>query len=943
MTNKDIKKGICTLLLLAGMTSQASADTTGQTARFSSLDFSRAAQQYGSILKGEGFDGCTASVAGEKLNDVVCVHSHSAIRVSLSRRSRTFECGIGVADNHVNYGVSDITAITMADGKRLLYRVSGDRRKFVGIEGEQGRVGRGKVTFRIVGDGKELYSRVMCEGDKLQRVSVPVKGVTTLDLIVDDGGDGQSGDFAYWADAKFDYNEIAPAVVDGDFSGEAPQMDNAVWARLQSKIGALPKVALPLQQPQYDWLINPSEAKAEVRATADGKGVVLTNGLVARVFRVTPNLATVDLVNQMTGENMLRAVSGEGSLSLDGTLYQIGGLRGQVERGYLEYKWIDDMTTVPNSFMVEDMAIEPVKELMPWARSRWALNKKSPTGRSLVFTLRGPGVLKDVVIRLHYDIYDGIPAIRKRMEIVNGSDLPVHLDSFKLEQLSFAEPESPVGGDPALMELPNICVESNYEFAAGTMYQKFSNQTVRWVADKQYTSQCNYSLRTPCQLEVTLPYGPDVAVTRDNPFTSMDVYEIPYDSFDKERKGLFKRRFYRTVAPWLTENPIFLHLISTDPAVVRRAIDQCAECGYEMVILSFGSGVNMETDDSKHIEKLKEFVDYARSKGIELGGYSLLASRWISDDVDVINPKTGKRGGMTFGSSPCLCSEWGYNYFDKIRSFYEKTGFTVFENDGSYSGDPCASTTHAHHKGLADSQWLQWKQITGLYEWMQGKGIYMNVPDYYLLAGSSKISIGYREWNWSLPRDRQLILGRQVNFAGTYDRLASSCWTFVPLTQYQGGGAAATIEPLSEHIAEYRQHMVQNYGAGIQACYRGPRLYDTEDTKRMVCSVIDWYKKYRVILNSDIIHLRKADGRDWDGFMHVNPDGKEKALALFFNPTDEPMKRTIKLPLYYSGLTSKASIRLEEGKAKTYKLDRDYGVSLTVDIPARGYVWYVVE
>lgn len=124
---------------------------------------------------------------------------------------------------------------------------------------------------------------------------------------------------------------------------------------------------------------------------------------------------------------------------------------------------------------------------------------------------------------------------------------------------------------------------------------------------------------------------------------------------------------------------------------------------------------------------------------------------------------------------------------------------------------------------------------------------------------------------------------------------------------------------------------------------RGPRLYDTDDTKNMVREVIGWYKKYRTILNSDIIHLRKADGRDWDGIMHVNPHGKEKGLALFFNPTGQPMKRGIKLPLYYTGLSSKASIRLAEGKAKTFRLNRDHTVDLTVDIPANGYVWYVIE
>ena len=137
--------------------------------------------------------------------------------------------------------------------------------------------------------------------------------------------------------------------------------------------------------------------------------------------------------------------------------------------------------------------------------------------------------------------------------------------------------------------------------------------------------------------------------------------------------------------------------------------------------------------------------------------------------------------------------------------------------------------------------------------------------------------------------------------------------------------------------------MVQNYGAGIQACYRGPRLYDTEETRQMVKEVIDWYKRYRVILNSDIIHLRKADGRDWDGFLHVNPDGRERGLALFFNPTDRAMTRTVKLPLYYTGLTDRATISREGEAPRRYKLDRDYCVSLRVDITARGYVWYVVQ
>lgn len=31
------------------------------------------------------------------------------------------------------------------------------------------------------------------------------------------------------------------------------------------------------------------------------------------------------------------------------------------------------------------------------------------------------------------------------------------------------------------------------------------------------------------------------------------------------------------------------------------------------------------------------------------------------------------------------------------------------------------------------------------------KGVYINVPDYYFINGSTKVGIGYREVNWSSP------------------------------------------------------------------------------------------------------------------------------------------------------------------------------------------------
>jgi hypothetical protein len=390
------------------------------------------------------------------------------------------------------------------------------------------------------------------------------------------------------------------------------------------------------------------------------------------------------------------------------------------------------------------------------------------------------------------------------------------------------------------------------------------------------------------------------------------------------------------------ENPILMHVRSAEPAAVKLAVDQCADVGFELIIMTFGSGFDVENEKPEYLAQIKGLADYAHSKGIGLGGYSLLASRAIDADNDVINPQTGKTGGARFGNSPCIGSRWGQDYFRKLRQFFARTGCDVLEHDGSYPGDVCASTLHPGHHGLADSQWQQWQIIRGFYQWCRGQGIYLNVPDWYYLTGSTKCGMGYRESNWSLPRDQQEIIERQNIYDGTWEKTPSMGWMFVPLTEYQGGGAAATIEPLKDHLAHYETRLANLFGAGVQACYRGPRLYDAEETRAVVKKWVSFYKEHRAILDSDIIHLRRPDGRDWDGWLHVNPTLKERALAIFYNPLPVDISRKIRLPLYYTGLTQKAVVRSTAGNAAKIELARDYSAEVQVDIPAQSRTYMTI-
>ncbi len=296
-----------------------------------------------------------------------------------------------------------------------------------------------------------------------------------------------------------------------------------------------------------------------------------------------------------------------------------------------------------------------------------------------------------------------------------------------------------------------------------------------------------------------------------------------------------------------------------------------------------------------------------------------------------------------FGNSPCLGSKWGLEYFKKLYRFIEYTGFDNFEHDGSYPGDVCMSTIHPGHEGLADSQWKQFKTITDFYKWCRARGVYLTVPDWYFLNGSSKTAMGYRETNWSLPRRQQEIIERQNIFDGTWEKTPSMGWMFVPLVEYQGGGAEATIEPLSEHLPHYGQRLADLFGAGVQAAYRGPRLYDTPETLDLVKKWVSFYKKHRAILDSDIIHVKRADGRDIDAILHVNPSGDEKGLLMVYNPLDHPVRQNLKVNVYYTGLDRKVTITDSEGKTGRFKIDRDFNVSIPVIIEPNSESWYILK
>jgi hypothetical protein len=711
-----------------------------------------------------------------------------------------------------------------------------------------------------------------------------------------------------------------------------------------------------VDRPHGDWLLAADSWVAGVFRTERDDELAIDNGLIRRTFRLSPNAATIAFDNIMTQESLIRGVKPEAVITVNGRRYEIGGLSGQPNYAYLRPEWLDQMTAPPNALRFVSFRIGPPQERFQWKRKRHHAPGVAwpPRGVHLRMDfalqqiandrqpLEGePGQVPELLVSVNYELYDGVPALCKWLTIRNQSAHTITVDRFTSEILAVVEHASWVESrEPVTLPRPrSLHVETDFAFG-GFNHENANRHVVHWRSDPDFTTQVNYRKETPCLLVVEPTNGPAVDIAPGDSFETCRTFELVYDSTDRERRGLALRRYYRTIAPWVTENPLMHHLLNSNPAEVKAAIDQAAEVGFEMIILSFGSGFNMDNQDPAYLATWKHVADYAQEKGIEIGSYSLLSSRRVADEHMIVSPE-GQQ--PTHGQCPALTSEWGQNYLQRLKSFYQSTGFDLLEHDGSYPGDVDVTPRPPLQKGEQDSRWVQWRLITEYYKWCRERGIYLNVPDYYFLSGSNKTGMGYREVNWSLPREMQTIHTRQNIYDGSWTKTPSMGWMFVPLSQYHGGGAAATIEPLAQHLDHYRRMLDCNLGFGVQACYRGPRLFDSPATKAMVKERVDWFLQYRDILESDLIHGRRADGRDIDWMLHVNPQLPQRGMLVAFNPLHEPITRQLTVNLYYTGLTDVATLQDSSGKRWQETLARDYTIPVAISIEPQGMAWLAIE
>ena len=302
---------------------------------------------------------------------------------------------------------------------------------------------------------------------------------------------------------------------------------------------------------------------------------------------------------------------------------------------------------------------------LPGARGSDASLPWPPPGLRLVASFAGlqGSAWAGVLVNVSYALYDGMPLLGKWVDVAcPAASCSVVLDGVQVASLALNPGFSPVAtsaypgnaedvpsGTPVFPGTGRLTALTSLQYG---VHAQHSNDVVTAGGDAGST-QPRLTVGDDAGLALALG-GPSGA-----PFASVRLYLLLHDEAGEqgvavplypssetywgctlgpcavpgsgtplegtftERRGLALRRFLLAVAPQVAEAPLQYHLAVSDSASVRAACDQMAAVGWEMLVLSYGSGFDVESTDPAYLARVAADVAYCRGKGIEVGGYDV--------------------------------------------------------------------------------------------------------------------------------------------------------------------------------------------------------------------------------------------------------------------------------------------------------------------------------
>ena len=142
-------------------------------------------------------DWISATTDWKTVNKDMANSSTNKIKLPVNGTTTAFDKGIGTCGN------SEV--IYDLEGKGMTYFNA-----HIGLDLNY-VLAKASVVFKVIADGKEIYdSGIIRAGSDAKFINLPIEGVKELKLVTTDSGDGITGDYASWGDAKFTTNSSMP-------------------------------------------------------------------------------------------------------------------------------------------------------------------------------------------------------------------------------------------------------------------------------------------------------------------------------------------------------------------------------------------------------------------------------------------------------------------------------------------------------------------------------------------------------------------------------------------------------------------------------------------------------------------------------------------------------------------------------------------------------------
>lgn len=607
-----------------------------------------------------------------------------------------------------------------------------------------------------------------------------------------------------------------------------------------------------------NWVLNPCGFHAVVKETGDT--IVLSNGRISRTVE-TARCCTVSFRNHQKDAELIQSPYRDFELTVNGR--PLSTENGLTWCGTRSVPCLKRVSFRHSETMTCGAAYPPPGKAV-----------------ELLYRAQSPAV----VVTVRYEIYDNMPVLMKRVSVTNRGPSEITVDNISTDLLRLSE------------DREMLFVDSDFDSTMDFIGLDFSSYA-RHYARYRYGT-----------LEVSPESRMNVKLAPDGCAHSITAFELLFATDYYEHRLIEVKEMYRSVAPWCTDNVLFFHLISNSSRMIRKAVDQCAEIGLEMIIQSFGSGVNMESGSERYLKRLRKAYDYGHSRGLRMGAYTLAY-------VKNYRPVKGEEALNHDFSHICRClaTEWSEQYQSRILRFLDRTGADAIEIDGPYGMMPCSGGKTHLHEDFTDSQYKQWKaSVVDWYAKIKERGVYINAPDWHFLNGTNRTGIGYEEIAFSAHREEQLVTSRIYYYKGTFSKNPSQGWGFLPLNVYHGGGRDARFFPTGKNSFAFDWALAQITASGVWPTIRGRQVYDSETGKGIFQKWVGIFKKYRRVLNGITVHFMppRIDPQKpsrtlcMDAIMNQLPQGDVRGFVMFFNQTDSQRTEELLLPVYYTGLTN---------------------------------------